>query len=275
MSRHGGRISVALAIGALILAGCVTTGPGGQKSFVIVSTDEEVAMGRQMDTELKAQEKLLADTAWQSYLAGIGQKIVAVSDRKDLEYEYNVIESDQINAFAAPGGFVYFYTGILREIDNEAEVAAVMAHEISHVVARHGVKKLQTVMGVSVLLDIALGNSGQLTQQAVGVVLGLAINGYGRSMELEADQYGVEYMTRAGYAPRGAIEMFTKLAELSGGGEQGVFEKLTSTHPETSERIAKIQAQIAAMPPSVNNLPEFADRYRAMRARLPAPSPKS
>jgi len=258
-----------LTIGALLVAGCVTTGPGGQKSFVVISTDQEVSMGKEMDAELKTQEKLLADSAWQKYLAGIGRRIVAVSDRRDLEYEFNVIESDQINAFAAPGGFVYFYTGILSEIDNEAQVAAVMAHEISHVVARHGIKKLQTVLGLSVLLQIALGDAGQLTQQAVGVVLGLAINGYGRSMELEADRYGVDYMARAGYNPRGAVEMFQKLADLSGGGQQGVFEKISSTHPETAERVAKINEQIGAMPPSTNSLPLYPERYLQMRTRLP------
>jgi predicted Zn-dependent protease len=261
-----------VACGLLWSLGCVTTGPGGQKSFVIISTSEEVAMGQQMDTELKTQEKLLADSVWQEYLAGIGRRIVAVSDRQDLDYHFNVIESDQINAFAAPGGFLYFYTGILREIDNEAQVAAVMAHEISHVVARHGIKKLQTVLGVSVLLQIALGDAGQVTQQAVGVVLGLAINGYGRSMELEADRYGVEYMTRAGYDPRGAVEMFGKLAELSGGGQQNVFEKLSSTHPETTERIAKINEQIAAMPKATSSLSFYRERYLQMKTRLPKQS---
>lgn len=270
MIRRGA--SVALMITVLLVTGCVTTGPGGQKSFVVISTDQEVSMGKEMDTELKTQEKILGDSVWQAYLAGIGRRIVAVSDRRDLDYQFNVIESDQINAFAAPGGFVYFYTGILREIDNEAQLAAVMAHEISHVVARHGVKKLQTVLGVSVLLQIALGDAGQLTQQAVGIVLGLAINGYGRSMELEADRYGVAYMTTAGYHPRGAVEMFQKLAELSGGGHQNVFEKVSSTHPETAERIARINEQIAVMPASARELPVYEDRYLEMRARLPGPS---
>jgi predicted Zn-dependent protease len=259
---------------ALILmsaAACVSTGPGGDKSFVMISTGQEVAMGREMHEQILKENKALPDTAWQNYLARVGKAVVAVSDRKDLDYQFTVIESPELNAFATPGGFVYFYTGILQHMETEAELAAVMAHEISHVVARHGAKKLQTVMGVSVVLQIALGDAGQLTQQAVGVVLGLAINGYGRSMELEADRFGVAYMTAAGYSPEGAVTMFQELAEMGGGGSRNAFEKLASTHPETQERIAKIKEQIAAMPGKPRDLPVHAERYMTMRAKLPPP----
>jgi len=263
-----------LALGAallLVVGACVTTGPGGKSSLVIVSTSEEVGMGKEMDAEIRKTETMLPDTAWNRYLAEVGQRIVNVCDRKDLEYHYAVVESPQINAFAAPGGFVYFYTGILREMDNEAQMAAVMAHELSHVVARHGVKKLQTILGASVILQIALGGSSDLTQQAVSIVFGLALSGYGRSMELEADRYGVIYMTRAGYNPEGAIEMFQKLADLSNRGQPNVFEKLTSSHPETQERIAKIREQIAALPADAEQLGFYRERYTQMREQLPPP----
>lgn len=228
-------------------------------------------MGREMHEQIMKENKPLADTAWQNYLTRVGKAIVGACDRKDLDYQFTVIESPEMNAFATPGGYVYFYTGILQHMENEAELAAVMAHEVSHVVARHGAKKLQTVMGISVVLQIAMGNSSQLTQQAVGVVLGLAINGYGRSMELEADRFGVAYMTAAGYNPNGAVTMFQKLAEMGGGGSRNAFEKLASTHPETQERIAKIKEHIGTMPGKPGDLPLYGERYMKLRAKLPPP----
>ena len=125
------------------LISCATTGPGGNKSLIIIPTSQEVAIGEGMAQQVEEQEKVLPDVAWQNYVTEIGTKIVSVCDRKDIEYHFTVIESDVANAFAAPGGYVYFYTGLLRSMDNEAELAAVMAHEISHVVARHGIKRLQ------------------------------------------------------------------------------------------------------------------------------------
>lgn len=264
---------VALLAGLLALAismSCVTTGPGGDKSLIIISDEEEVAIGKEVDAEVRSTEKIYGDAQWQSYLNEVGQKIVKVCDRQEIEYHFAVIESDQINAFATPGGYVYFYTGILSLMDNEAEMAAVMAHEISHVVARHSVQHLQKALGIQILASVALGEKSAGTiGQITGVLAGLWLNGYGRTYELQADEYGVFYMKEAGYNPDGSRTMFKKLAELSGGGEQGWFEKLTSTHPDTQERLAKIDAQIAAMPRSVDNLPKYEDRYKGMKNRLP------
>lgn len=269
-----GGIIAALLLTVLIAA-CATTGPGGKRSLILISEEQEIALGRQVDEEVRATNTLLADSLWQSYITEVGQKIVRVSDRPNLPFKFHVIDSDQINAFATPGGFIYFYTGILRLMDNEAEFAAVMAHEISHVVGRHSIKTIQAAMGGAIALEIALGNKSRETSgQLLGIVMGLALQGYGRSNELEADNFGVYYMQRAGYNPKGARTMFEKLASLSGDtGDRGFFENLTASHPETQERIAKIDAQIAAMPRSVDNMPSFEERYRMMKSRLPAPKP--
>lgn len=258
-------------IGLLVSVACVTTGPGGDTSLIIISDEEEVAIGKEVDADVRSKEKIYGDAEWQRYINEVGQRIVKVSDRQEIEYHFAVIESDQINAFATPGGYVYFYTGILRLMDDEAEFSGVMAHEISHVVARHSVKALQQALGFQILAGVLLGDKSQGTiGQITGVLAGLWLNGYGRSAELQADEYGVFYMKEAGYNPQGARRMFVKLSELSGGGSQGVFEKLTSTHPDTQERIAKIDAQIAEMPTSVNSLPSYADRFGPMKKRLPA-----
>ncbi len=255
-----------------LLLGCATTGPGGKKSFIIVPTSQEVAIGAGMAQEVERTEKVLADSVWQSYLNEVGQKIVAVCDRTDIEYRFTVIESDQINAFAAPGGFVYFYTGLLRRMENEAEMAAVMAHEISHVVGRHGVKRLQGALGVGLAYQLAFGGQdSQVLEAAVAIGMNLVFSGYSRGNEREADNFGIHYMVKAGYDPHGAVMMYEKLAALGGAGYSNVFEKLAATHPETQERIANAKAQIAEMEPLPSNLTLGKERYQQMLTRLPAP----
>lgn len=260
---------------SFFLLSCVATGPGGKKSFVIIPVSQEVAIGQGMAHEVDSTEKKLADNDWQLYLNEVGRKVVKVCDRQDIEYHFTVIESDQINAFAAPGGYVYFYTGLLREMENESEMAAVMAHEISHVVARHGVKRLQAALGASIAYQLIFGgeNSSQAVQAAVGVGMGLAFAGYSRDAEREADNFGIQYMVKAGYDPHGAITMFDKLAKLGGGGSANIFESLSSSHPETAERIANATKEIGGMNPKPTGLTLGKDRYQKMVKRLPAKKP--
>lgn len=259
-----------LALSFLLLS-CVATGPGGQKSFVLIPVSQEVAIGQGMAAQVDSTEKKLADNDWQLYLAEVGKKVVKVCDRQDIEYHFTVIESDQINAFAAPGGYVYFYTGLLREMENEAEMAAVMAHEISHVVARHGAKRLQTALGASMAYELVFGKSNsKALQAAVGVGMGLAFAGYSRDAEREADNFGIQYMVKAGYDPNGAITMFQKLAKLGGSGSGNIFESISSSHPETAERIDNATKEIAAMSPKPTGLTLGKDRYAKMVKRLPA-----
>ncbi len=255
-----------------MLLSCATTGPGGKQSLIIIPTSQEVAIGAGMAEQVEQTEKKLDDAVWQSYVNEVGQKIVAVSDRKDIEYHFAVIESDQINAFAAPGGYIYFYTGLLREMDNEAEMAAVMAHEISHVVARHGIKRLQTSLGVAAAYQLIFGQEGasDVLNVAINLGMSLAFADYSRDNEREADEFGIHYMVKAGYDPNGAIGMFEKLAALGGGGDYSVFEKLASSHPATQERIRDAKAQIAGMQPLPSGVTLGTSRYQQMLGRLPA-----
>ncbi|MFQ5454108.1 MAG: M48 family metallopeptidase, partial [Candidatus Zixiibacteriota bacterium] len=182
------------------LLSCASTGPGGKKSFIFIPASQEIAIGAGMAEQVEQDEKILDDSLWQNYLNNVGQKIVAVCDRKDIKYHFTVIESEQINAFAAPGGFIYFYTGLLREMDNEAEMAAVMAHEISHVVGRHGIKRLQAALGVAAAYQLAFGSEGasKVVEAAIGVGMGLTFSSYSRSNEREADEFGLHYLVKAG-----------------------------------------------------------------------------
>lgn len=254
-----------------VLLSCVTTGPGGKRSVILLSSAQEISLGASMARQVESNEKILDDPQWQSYLNEVGQRIVRVCDRKDLEFHFKVIESDQVNAFAAPGGFIYFYTGLLAEMDNEAELAAVMAHEISHVVARHSVKRIQKAMGVALVWELAMGDSqsGKALETAAGLGMGLLFAGYSRSAEREADRFGIAYMAKAGYDPNGSIGMFETLARLGGRQSQNFFENLSSSHPETNERISKAKAQISSM--GVINSPLGLGRakYQQMLKRLP------
>lgn len=269
MIRRSRVLQTALAVGLLLLVACATTGPGGEKSLILIPTSYEVSIGQGMAQQVRAQETVHSDTVWQAYLDEVGQRIVKVSDRNDIEYHFTVIESDQVNAFAAPGGYIYFYTGLLKKMDSEAEMAAVMAHEISHVVARHGIKRLQAAMGVQLAYQLVFGDGDQseALNAAIGIGMGLAFAGYSRENEREADRYGIIYMRDAGYDPRGAVDMFETLKELRGDHQASSLELLASSHPEADERIQNARQQIAQMQLS-GNLTVGRDRYQQMLQRL-------
>ncbi|MBN1211260.1 MAG: M48 family metalloprotease [candidate division Zixibacteria bacterium] len=268
------RFRTFIVISAALILACATTGPGGKKSFIVIPTSQEVSIGQGIADELAQTEKVLADTVWQNYLNEVGQNIAKISDRKDIEYHFTVIESDQVNAFALPGGFIYFYTGLLREMDNEAEMAMVLAHEISHVVARHGVKRLQAALGVATAYDLVFGGegAGEALNLAINLGMMLIFSEYSRDNEREADYFGMHYLVKAGYDPHRGLGMFDKLSALGGGGEPNIFEKLSSTHPDTQERIQNTQRQIAEMGAIPANLKVGESKYQAMLQRLPSGS---
>jgi predicted Zn-dependent protease len=256
---------------ALLLA-CATTGPGGKRSLILIPTEQELAIGLSMSEQVEQQEAILADTVWRNYVSDVGRKIVAVCDRRDIEYHFRIIESDQVNAFAAPGGYIYFYTGLLRMMENEAELAAVMAHEVSHVVARHSVQRVQAAMGVALAYELAFGDdAGTAINAAVNIGMGLLFAGYSRGNERQADEYGIYYMHQAGYDPRAAVTMFEKLAAAGDSAPSDFFEGMARSHPETQERISNAHAQIAGYQPLRSGLVMNRNRYQKMLARLPAP----
>ncbi len=259
------RFSVIFPLVALLIS-CATTGPGGKKSVILIDSATEASIGQDADAQIREQNRMLTDTAWLNYVDRIGQNIVSHCDRRDIQYHFAIIDTDLVNAFATPGGHIYLYTGLLKNMDNEAELAAVMAHEISHVVARHGVKRLQAAMGVALLQQLVLGNSSDALNAAVGMAVGLSFASYSRENEREADSYGITYMTQTGYDPRGAISMFEKLAQMSDG-SPNFFESLTMSHPDTQERIANAKEEISSMNLS-SNLVLNSDKYRQMKTRL-------
>ncbi len=224
-----------------------------------------MSMGKQAEKEVLAQSKVLADTVWQNYVNRVGQSLARFSERKDVQYSFNVLSSKEVNAFALPGGPLYIYTGLLKLMEDEAELAAVMGHEIGHVDGRHAVRQMQPVVGLAAIQALAFGDKSPASRQALNFVLGIALTGYSRSHELEADRFGLIYMQRAGYDPNGTVRMFTKLGG-QGERERNVFEKLSATHPETKERIARLEAEIKKLPSGGKG---GRDTYQQMKRRLP------
>jgi predicted Zn-dependent protease len=254
------------------MVSCATTGPGGKKSLIFISTDQELSLGEQFDKQLRTENKIFADSVWQNYFNEVGQSIVQVCDRKDIQYHFAVIESEQINAFATPGGYVYIYTGLLDRINNEAELAAVTAHEISHVVARHSVKRLQSAVGIGLLEQIAFGGNASATRDVVNLGVGVALQGYSRANEFEADEYGIVYMAAAGYNPQGAIELFQMLASLGDSGQKNIFERLSASHPDTQARIDRAKQLISSKYLELTKRPENEARISKLKLRLPKPA---
>jgi predicted Zn-dependent protease len=245
---------------------CVTTGPGGKTDFIFISTAEEVEIGQQVSADVESKEKLLKNSTVQNYVDGVGQKIARICDRRDVDYEFKVIDKDEINAFACPGGFIYIYTGLLNVLDNEAQLAAVLAHEVSHVVARHSVKKLQNIYGYAILAEIALGDKTEGTAgDIVNVAAMLILQGYSRDNEFEADRYGILYMKNAGYNPKGMIQVFEKFKKMEGSSMPAVLN-LLSSHPPPADRINKGQSEISRI--GGTGLPYYSDKYKSVKSQL-------
>ena len=245
---------------------CVTTGPGGKTDFIFISTAEEVEIGRQVAAEVESQEKLLKDKSVQTYVNNVGQKIARVSDRNDIEYTFKVIDKKEINAFACPGGFIYIYTGLLETLDNEAQLAAVLAHEVSHLVARHSIKKLQNIYGYSILAQIALGDKAEgAAGDIVNVAASLILQGYSRDNEFEADRYGILYAKNAGYNPKGMIEVFEKFKKMQGSRPPSILV-LLSSHPPAEDRIERAETEIKNV--LGTGLPYYEDRYKDIKSLL-------
>lgn len=197
----------------------------------------EVGVGQGVAENVAREYPVYTNKEIGQYIQALGKKIVTVCDRKDLDYHFTVLDSPVINAFAAPGGFVFITTGLLAAADNEAEVVVVMGHEVGHVVARHGAQRIQAQVGLGLAADLTgLDKKDQLFQDMVGLGTTLALQGYSRENELEADWYGALYGSRLGYDPKAAVSLFEKLKKLEKN-SPGLLEAWLASHPPSDARI--------------------------------------
>ncbi|MDR9402434.1 MAG: M48 family metallopeptidase [Halothece sp. Uz-M2-17] len=202
-----------------------------------MSDEQEVKLGRQINQQLIESEVTLSQNRQlNAYVNRIGQRLVPHSDRPNIPYTFQVVQDDSINAFATMGGFVYVNTGLIATADNESELASVIAHEIGHITGRHAVQQMRQRAIAQGLLSAA----GLDESNAVQIGVELAVSRpNSREDELEADQKGLDSLTRAGYAPIGMVTFMEKLQQQ--GGSPPSF---LSTHPATGDRIQALKAQI-------------------------------
>lgn len=282
-------------IGA-VLAGCVVTGCStnpatGKSAFTLLSWDDERSLGAEAAPQFTEEfGGAVSDAGCQGYVDEVGRKLVANIEPgvPALEWEFTLLDSGVINAFALPGGKVFFSRGLAAELTSEAQMAGVLGHEVGHVTARHGNQRLSTATGLSALIKAGQvaaavageGSSWGVLASDVGVPA-LQVGGqivllkYGRGEELEADALGMRYMSRAGYNPIGQREVMAILAREAGTGRQLEF---LSTHPHPESRIAQIDELLRTEYAHTQNNASFgtfedayASRLLERLRRLPAP----
>jgi predicted Zn-dependent protease len=244
----------------------------GLGNINFISLEKEIAMGRQMAAEIERQIKLLEDPTINEYVNRVGQNLVRNSDAK-VPFTIKVVDSDEINAFALPGGFFYVNSGLILAADDESELAAVMAHEIAHVTARHGTEnasKAQLVNIASIPLIFLGGVAGFGIRQAAGFLIPMQFLQFNRKAEGEADYLGVQYLYKTGYDPGAAVIFFEKL-QAKETARPGSISKMFSTHPPTGDRIEATKANIEAVLPDreeyVVTTSEF-NKIKTLLARL-------
>lgn len=238
-------------------------------SINFVSLDKEIAMGRELAQEVERDSKLLNDPVVNEYVNRVGQNIVRNSDAK-VPFTIKVIESDEVNAFALPGGFFYVNTGLLLAADDEAELAGVMAHEIAHVAARHGTKqmsKAQLFQIAAIPLIFVTGGIGYGIQQAANFLVPVTFLKFSRGMEEQADYLGVQYLYKTGYDPSSMVRFFEKL-QAKEKAKPGSVSKLFSTHPPTSDRIKKVEETIETILPPRDRYVEDTSEFAKVKAHL-------
>ena len=247
------RLAIAFACAAL--TACGVNPVTGEKEIQFVSEAQELAIGRQQYAPMRQVEGGDFDVLPEltTYVNGVGQKLAAVSDRK-LPYEFVVLDNSVPNAWALPGGKIAVNRGLLTELTSEAELAAVLGHEIVHAAARHGAKAQER--GVMMQAGMAAAQIGAAVGGMDAGIANLALGGasiglsmvqmkYGRDQELESDHYGMKYMKLAGYDPWGAVtlqETFVRLASGKGAKQQGWLEGLFASHPPSQERLERNRA---------------------------------
>jgi predicted Zn-dependent protease len=243
---------IILLCGFGLLAGCAQNPATGRTDFVMMSEQQELDMGRTYNQQVLKENSRYADEKLQAYVQQVGERVAAHSHRSNLQYHFTVVDSPDINAFALPGGYIYINRGLLAYLNSEAELAAVLGHEVGHVTARHSVQQQSQasawgLLGQAVAIGTGVGAAADVTN-ALGSVV---VKGYGRDMELEADGLGAQYLARSGYDPQAMIEVikvlknqevFARDQALKRGqavppsSYHGIFD----SHPDSDQRLRQV-----------------------------------
>lgn len=248
MTIHAGFRYLTIIFVLAILSGCTVNPVTGEKQLSLIPESQELSIGNEQykPTQQTQGGRFYLDPDLNQYVAEVGQKLAAVSDRPDLPYEFVVLNSSVPNAWALPGGKIAINRGLLTEFEDEAQLASVLGHEIVHAAARHSVQRMQQGMLISAGvagLGFALSDNEWAGLIMGGAAMGaqLALAQYSQGDELESDHYGIRYMKEAGYDPQAAVELQELFVELSEGRETSFVEGLFATHPPSQKRVRENQ----------------------------------
>ena len=248
------------------IASCAAIG-----RFNILSTEQEVEIGREAAREIERDLRLYSDPVVAAYINSLGQMLARYSRRSGLTYYFKVVDTDEVNAFALPGGWLYVNRGLITTAENESELAGVIGHEIGHVDRKHGARAISRQFGAAVFVDATLGGKDasakhRVIRQVVAISTGMGQLKYGRDAEREADRFAVESTYAAGIDPEGTATFFEKLMAMQKK-EPGRLENLFSTHPPSRERVENVRSQIGGLPLK-SGLTSDSRRFQAIKERI-------
>lgn len=264
-------------IGAVLfmlpVVGCQVNPETGRSDFNIISPQREVAMGQSFQSEVEKKYTPYGDQRLQEYVSEIGRKVAKNAGWQFPSYSFTVVKKEALNAFALPGGPIYITTGLLSKLENEAQLAGVLAHEVGHISARHHSTAMSRQFGFSTAANIAFtvtaqGESGINSSQvrkAFGLFMNVIDSGFSRSSELQADRLGLVYMVEAGYPPEGLIGVFEILGKEGGG--VGGLGQLFRSHPTENSRIDQVREQIELRFAYTRENPSYIRRKKAFLQR--------
>src|SRR5215470_1160501 len=235
------------------------------------SLEKEIALGKSLAQEVERSSKLIDDPVVTEYVNRVGQNLVRNSDAK-VPFTIKVIDSDEVNAFALPGGFFYVNSGLILRAQEESELAGVMAHEISHVTARHGTcqatkGELMQLASIPAMIFIPYTWAGYAMYQGLNMAIPLTFLKFSRDAEREADFLGIQYMYKAGYDPNAYVTFFERI-QADEKRRPGTIPKAFSTHPPTPERIENTQKEIARILPARQEYIVTTSEFDTVKARL-------
>jgi predicted Zn-dependent protease len=236
----------ALLVLAAIAISCATNPATGRREFSLMSEQQEIALGQEMDVEVRREMGVYDDANLQEYVSSIGLQLAKQSERPALPWHFAIVDSPAVNAFALPGGYIYLARGILPFLEDEAQLAGVLGHEIGHVTARHSAQQYSRATGAQ--LGLILGSIFVPAAQPFGELastgLGVLFLKYGRDDELQADSLGARYTARSGWDPAGVAGMLSTLDRLEEASTDKGVPNWLSTHPAPADRVQRVQVAV-------------------------------
>ena len=248
-------ILLPVLLGCTVASGCARNPVTGKNEISLVSEAQEIEMGRQASQQIAQTMAYVDDSGLQTYVAQIGQRMAAESERPELPWEFHVVDDASVNAFALPGGFIYVTRGLLTHINNEAQLASVLGHEIGHVTARHSVQQIskaqlaQLGLGIGSILSSDIAQFAGIASQG----LGLLFLKYGRDAENQADQLGFKYALNENYDVREMDDVFVTLNRVGEQAGAGRLPEWLSTHPNPENRVESTQARLDTLSRPLTN----------------------